>query len=77
MLHNGFEHTTPGFKWFKASHRVVIVIGRFTTKTKNYTPWLLVRKRTIPTERPLVAKLVLTFADRGCSEVSATDPHGR
>jgi hypothetical protein len=38
----------------------------------------LVRKRTIPTERPpLVEKLVPTFADRGRRVVSATDPHGR
>jgi hypothetical protein len=38
----------------------------------------LVRKRTIPTERPpLSAKLVPTFTDRGCRVVSATDPHGR
>jgi hypothetical protein len=37
----------------------------------------LVRERTIPTERPpLVGEvLVLTFADRGCRVVSATDSH--
>jgi hypothetical protein len=32
---------------------------------------VLVRKRTIPTER-----LVPNFADRGCRAFSATDPHG-
>jgi hypothetical protein len=38
----------------------------------------LVRKRTIPTERPRIsAKLVPTLEDRGCRVVSATDPHGR
>jgi hypothetical protein len=40
----------------------------------------LVRKRTIPTERPyyrLSAKLVPTFADRGCSMVSTMNPYGR
>jgi hypothetical protein len=37
----------------------------------NKTPWPLVRKRTIPTERPtLVGKIVPNFADRGVS-------HGR
>jgi hypothetical protein len=37
----------------------------------------LVRKQTIPTERPtLVVKLVLTFVDRGCHVVSAVDSHG-
>jgi hypothetical protein len=35
----------------------------------------LVRKRTMPTERPpLVGEVVPTFADRGCCVVSATDP---
>jgi hypothetical protein len=38
----------------------------------------LVRKRTITNERPpLSAKLVPTFADRGCRVASAADPHGR
>jgi hypothetical protein len=44
---------------------------------RKETPWLLVRKRTIPTERPpLVGEVVPTFADIGCRMVSATDPHG-
>jgi hypothetical protein len=30
-----------------------------------------------PSYRRLSAKLVPTFADRGCCVVSATDPHGR
>jgi hypothetical protein len=38
----------------------------------------LVRKLTIPTERPLlVGEVSAKFADRGCRVVSATDPHGR
>jgi hypothetical protein len=40
----------------------------------------LVRERTIPTrpsDRRLSAKLVPTFADRGCCIVSTTDPYGR
>jgi hypothetical protein len=39
----------------------------------------LVRKRTIPTERPPHVGEVSAnfFADRGCRVVSATDPHGR
>jgi hypothetical protein len=38
----------------------------------------LVRERTIPTELPpFVGEVVPTFADIGCCEVSATDPHGR
>jgi hypothetical protein len=31
----------------------------------------------LPSDRRLSAKLVPTFADRGCHVVSATDPHGR
>jgi hypothetical protein len=43
------------------------------------TLWLLVRKQTIPTERPpLVGEVSANFfADRGCRMVSATDPYGR
>jgi hypothetical protein len=38
----------------------------------------LVRKRTIPTERPpLVGELVPTSADSGYHVVSVTDPYGR
>jgi hypothetical protein len=37
-----------------------------------------VRERTIPIERPpLVGEVSADFADRGCREVSAADPHGR
>jgi hypothetical protein len=37
----------------------------------------LVRKRTIPTERPPHVGVVPTFAARECRGVSATDPHDR
>jgi hypothetical protein len=37
----------------------------------------LVCEQTIPTERPpLVAKLMPTFADKGCCVVSTMAPHG-
>jgi hypothetical protein len=39
---------------------------------------VLVRERTIPTQRPpRVGEVVPTSADRGCRVVSATDSHGR
>jgi hypothetical protein len=38
---------------------------------------VLVRKRTIPTGRRMLKKLVPTIADRGCRVVCATDPHDR
>jgi hypothetical protein len=37
----------------------------------------LIRKRTIPTERPPhVSEVSTNFADKGRREVSATDPNG-
>jgi len=47
--------------------------------TKAYTPWLLVRERTIPTERPPpVGEVSANFLRiEGCHVVSATVPHGR
>jgi hypothetical protein len=49
----------------------------FLKQQTKKTPWPLARKRTIPTDRRLSAKLVSTFADGGYRVVSATDPHGR
>jgi hypothetical protein len=46
---------------------------KYETKP-NSVAW--VREQTIPTERRLSAKLVSTFADRGCHVVSVTDPYG-
>jgi hypothetical protein len=49
-----------------------------TYQTKKKTSVALVSKRTIrPSDRRLSAKLMPTFADRGCRVVRATDPHGR
>jgi hypothetical protein len=46
-------------------------------KTKQ-TPWPeYARELYRPSDRHLSAKLVPTFADRGCHAVSATDPYGR
>jgi hypothetical protein len=50
---------------------VVLICGR--VRASVFVTW--VRKQTLPPER--TPKLVPTFADRGCSVVSATDPHGR
>jgi hypothetical protein len=42
------------------------------------TPWPLSASEPYqPGDRRLLAKLVLTFADRGCRVICATDPHGR
>jgi hypothetical protein len=41
-------------------------------------PVVVVRKRTIPTERPpLVGEVSVNSADRGCHVLSMTDPYGR
>jgi hypothetical protein len=46
-------------------------------KTKQ-TPWPeSASEQYRPSDRGLSAKLVLTFADRGCHVVSVTDPYGR
>jgi hypothetical protein len=50
----------------------------FTVYKQKTNSVALVCVRTIPTsDRRLTAKLVPTFADRGCRVISATDPHGR
>jgi hypothetical protein len=44
----------------------------------NYTPWLQpASEQYRPSDHCLSAKLVPTFADRGCDVDSASDPHGR
>jgi hypothetical protein len=46
--------------------------------TKKQTPWSeSVSELYRQSDRLLSAKLVLTFADRGCHVVSVTDPYGR
>jgi hypothetical protein len=53
------------------------LIERLATKLKKLNSVAVVRKRTIPSDRRLSAKLVSTFAGRGCCVVSATNSHGR
>jgi hypothetical protein len=44
----------------------------------NYTPWLWSASELYrPSDHRQLAKLVPTFADRGCRVVSAKDSHGR
>jgi hypothetical protein len=62
----------------KNGTRIYLQPNRIRDETNNNNSMSLVRKRTIPTERPpLSAKLVPTFADRGCRVVSEADPYGR
>jgi hypothetical protein len=57
------------------THAQVSLQASVITNNKNNS-MALVYERTILTEhRRLSAKLVPTFEDRGCSEVSATDPY--
>jgi hypothetical protein len=47
-------------------------------KETNQTPWPRPASELCrPSERRLSAKLLPTFVDRGCHEVSVTDPYGR
>jgi hypothetical protein len=55
---------------------VLIFVNTDTTKLKLNSV-ALVRKRTLqPNDCHMSAKLVPTFANRGCRVVSATDPNG-
>jgi hypothetical protein len=56
---------------------LVVLKNIFKIFLQKKIPRPLVRKRTIPSDRRLSAKLVPTFADRGCRVVSGTDPSGR
>jgi CBS-domain-containing membrane protein len=48
------------------------------TNKQKQIPWSeSASKLYRPSDRPLSAKLVPTFADRGCHVVSVTDPYGR
>jgi hypothetical protein len=58
------------------SHLVDLGVNGDNTEKK--TPWPQSASELYrPSHRHLLAKLVPTFADRGCRVVSATDPHGR
>jgi hypothetical protein len=47
-------------------------------RLENSSPWpQSVRELYRPSDHSLSAKLVPTFADRGCHVVSVTDPYGR
>jgi CBS-domain-containing membrane protein len=49
----------------------------YSVDSKQTTPWSeSVSELYQPSDRRLTAKLVPTFADRGCHVVSVTDPYG-
>jgi CBS-domain-containing membrane protein len=56
----------------------MFVIPYRSKKLKLKTPWPeSARELYRPSDRRLSAKLLPTFADRGCHVVSVTDPYGR
>jgi hypothetical protein len=58
--------------WCKETHSGVL------SNKKQQTPWLQSASELYPpSDRRLSAKLVPTFAERGCLVVRATNPHGR
>jgi hypothetical protein len=69
--------------WNWAELRKTLTVGvqyfvDMTTKTINQTLWPESTSELYrPSDRRLLAKLVLTFADRGCHVVSVMDPYGR
>jgi hypothetical protein len=53
-------------------------MGDTVAVTSLTTPWLESASELYrPSDRRMSAKLVPTFADRGCHVVSVTDPYGR
>jgi hypothetical protein len=53
-------------------------LGMHVLNTNKQTPWSQSASELYrPSYRRLSAKLMPTFANRGCRVVSATDPHGR
>jgi hypothetical protein len=46
---------------------IIIIIAWLYSRSELYSP----------SDRRLTAKLLLTFADKGCHVVSVTDPYGR
>jgi hypothetical protein len=68
-------------EWCEGSRETSYVLWRYGGDSQtDLTPWLWSESKlykTIPSDRCLSAKLVLTFADRGCRVVSAMDPQDR
>jgi hypothetical protein len=59
-------------------HKIGLQLNTFDVLKSYYTPWLWFASELYrPSDRRLLAKLVPTFADRGCRVISATDSHGR
>jgi hypothetical protein len=64
------------FMIWRLDNGTVFVVTDYNKNKTNSVA--LVRKRTIPTERPpLVREVSANFSDRGSRVVSATNPHGR
>jgi hypothetical protein len=72
MCHKG-NHT------MKYTDRVtsLLIVSKTVTKTKLRGFGPRANDTDRPSDRRLLAKLVPTFADRGCLVVSAKDSHGR
>jgi hypothetical protein len=55
-----------------------VLVNTFILFQQTTTPWSVSASELYrPSDRRLSAKLVQTFADRGCNEVSVTDPYDR
>jgi hypothetical protein len=72
-------------RWTKSGRDLYAILERkkefcenIISKEKLQTPWPKSASELYrPSHRRLLAKLVPTFADRGCHMVSVTDPYGR
>jgi hypothetical protein len=80
VMHRGIKCIDGGhFQHCPQSEYLISRSSYWTTRTKlNWTPWPeSVGELYRQSDRHLSAKLVPTFADRGCHVVSVTNPYGR
>jgi CBS-domain-containing membrane protein len=58
-------------------HSQTVLTTNFSVSDKKITPWPESESELYrPSDRRLSAKLVSTFADKGCHVVSVMDPYG-
>jgi hypothetical protein len=77
QLTDGGKFVSPTRRPFLSSGRLPSVTVRLVGKAKprGFSPQANYTDR--PSDRRMSAKLVPTFAGRGCRVVSTTNPHGR
>jgi hypothetical protein len=72
------HHKWQNWLWAFAPGSSLFLCWIIVLPSQNKTPWLEFASELYrPSDHRFLAKLVPTFADRGCHVVSVTDPYGR